>query len=618
MSRPGSESIQASTKFRLSPYRDTSTMLLEFTVSLSPYTRVWNIFCEPTGKNSKIHYSEKPYDYSDWTGSMACVRTWLAECLENHSDCPASRLSERTLSKAVHPIVGRTTYLPTRLVKIGEPEATKVRLRLSHELDGTSSQYATLSHCWGKSKTLRLTSTSFQRFRDGVAISDLAKTFQDAISTAQSLGIELLWIDSFCIFQDSKEDWEKEAGLMSQVYRHSFLNIAASGAVDSDAGFFRERASTIEPYVVQTAWTDHPNGTYHVYSEDYWSENFERMPLRHRAWVFQENVLAPRILHVCSTQLFWECHGLRACETWPIGLPAHMYAQSSLKSTGWPGAIEIFGSNGTAGIEPLRISTDKNAILNRDSFNSLWIKLVSEYSLCNLTFSNDKLIALSGVAKHMERLLDIEYCAGLWGHDIVQGLAWYVPRKSDLECVFPTEAVPFPYRAPSWSWACMDGRIVWQDYYPLRSQFLADVVSWDVKTATTDRTGAVTCATLQLSGFMTTMELHPEFGVEKNLDIYCDSKWISMDIHQFQFDRRPPSFQLHCMPLFIDSLGHMCAILITPTQSARGHFRRVGQFRAWVGFKNFWDWNQLPHFENESWLEYESVTDDGKYTITII
>ncbi|KAI4644200.1 hypothetical protein J4E93_006100 [Alternaria ventricosa] len=105
--------------------------------------------------------------------------------------------------------------------------------------------------------------------------------------------MKLLWINSFCIFQDSKEDWAQEAGLMSQVYRNSFLNIAASIAVDSDAGFFRERASTVEPYVVQTTWTDHSNGTYYFYNDAYWYENFEPSTYIHGQERYAEHEFVP-------------------------------------------------------------------------------------------------------------------------------------------------------------------------------------------------------------------------------------------------------------------------------------------------------------------------------------
>ncbi|KAF1830317.1 heterokaryon incompatibility, partial [Decorospora gaudefroyi] len=81
-------------------------------------------------------------------------------------------------------------------------------------------QYATLSHCWGNAKALRLTAASFRDLSTGVAISELAKIFQDAIFTARSLGIGLLWIDSLCILQDSEEDWQGESAVMSEIYRN--------------------------------------------------------------------------------------------------------------------------------------------------------------------------------------------------------------------------------------------------------------------------------------------------------------------------------------------------------------------------------------------------------------
>jgi len=562
----------------------------------------------------------KPYDCSDWTASMECARAWLGQCMVYHSDCPITPWSKRTIIGTSHALVKPTPYRPTRLLEIGEPEATKVRLRLSSELDSTLSQYATLSHCWGKSKTLRLTSESFQRFRDGVAVTDLAKTFQDAMLVAQSIGIKLLWIDTFCIFQDSTKDWQQEAGSMSQVYRNSFLNIAASIAVDSDVGFLHERASTVEPCTVQTAWTDFPNGNYCIYDWHYWNSNFRRMPLKRRAWVFQENILAPRVLHFCGTQMFWECHGLLACETWPTGLPIHM-STNSLKGR-QSANYDIFGSKSTYYNGPSGISVAEYLAFNKSRIGGAWMQLVKEYNACNLTFPSDKLIALSGVAKYMERLLDIEYCAGLWSFDLISGLAW--SRERNLEPAFPEIQEPIPYRAPSWSWACLDGPIK-SHGYQREDRRLVDVVSCDVETATKDRTGAVTSAVMKLSGYLATIKLHRDFGTkqpypatEGNFEIYCDGKWNSMGAWDFNFDLRPPTFQLHCLFLFIDEFRIIYGLLLTPTKVTRGHFRRVGMLQDFLKDNTSLDLNQFSHFKNESWLEYESVDDDGKYTITII
>jgi hypothetical protein len=69
---------------------------------------------------------------------------------------------------------------------------------------------------------------------------------------------------------------------MSQAYCNSFFNIGASIVIDSDAGCFCQKASTVMPYLVQTEWTDHPNGTYYLYGKFYWYDDFEHMPEQSR------------------------------------------------------------------------------------------------------------------------------------------------------------------------------------------------------------------------------------------------------------------------------------------------------------------------------------------------
>lgn len=53
-------------------------------------------------------------------------------------------------------------------------------------------------------------------------------------------------------------------------------------------------------------------------------------PLNQRGWVLQERLLAPRILHFCRRELFWECCETAASETYPSGLPPWVL-HSSLK-----------------------------------------------------------------------------------------------------------------------------------------------------------------------------------------------------------------------------------------------------------------------------------------------
>ncbi|KAI0575229.1 Vegetative incompatibility protein 6 [Pyrenophora tritici-repentis] len=286
----------------------------------------------------------------------------------------------------------------------------------------------------------------------GIAISELSQTFQDAIFTTRSLDIGLLWIDSLCIFQDSELDWQQESALMSQVYSNSTLNIAASIAADSDAGCFPERTTSfLDPCFVHTDWDDHANGSYRLCQKTSWNETIAGMPLTNRAWVVQEILLAPRVLFLCGSQMFWQCYDLRACEMFPNGLPPtsrviwwlsersghlqYWIIQNLWLSFG-PIPIdllyEVFGNSYESMPMQRRSQDSKRAPWQ------LWRDIVAMYTGCNLTYTSDKLVALSGIAKIMERLFDDEYCAGLWKSRLHIKLGWKPSHpKIELEWVSP-------------------------------------------------------------------------------------------------------------------------------------------------------------------------------------
>ena len=70
------------------------------------------------------------------------------------------------------------------------------------------------------------------------------KTFKDAIKVIRRLKVKYLWIDSLYIIQDSNTDWLYESSLMSNVYKYSFCNLAASAAADDHSGLFFDRDPT--------------------------------------------------------------------------------------------------------------------------------------------------------------------------------------------------------------------------------------------------------------------------------------------------------------------------------------------------------------------------------------
>lgn len=185
--------------------------------------------------------------------------------------------------------------------------------------------YVTLSHCWGKIKDkLVLKKENIKQFKEKVPPFDQLKTLQDAIEITRSLGVSYIWIDSFCIIQDSQADWQHEASLMSDVYKHALFNISATAAIDDTEGCFSPRIpqpgwtprqsslrvqfdcsapgdpTSRDPSTIRVPTRDSSpkamRGLYNLVSEDIfrsWVWDVEKGAVNKRGWVLQE-VSLPR------------------------------------------------------------------------------------------------------------------------------------------------------------------------------------------------------------------------------------------------------------------------------------------------------------------------------------
>jgi hypothetical protein len=105
-----------------------------------------------------------------------------------------------------------------------------------YQSNGAKAQYVALSHCWGGPITPLLTNETVVPFNDLLPYSNLPANFQDAITITRRLGIQYLWINSLCIIQDSKKDWEEQSKKMAAIYRDSTLTISALASEGSKRG----------------------------------------------------------------------------------------------------------------------------------------------------------------------------------------------------------------------------------------------------------------------------------------------------------------------------------------------------------------------------------------------
>jgi len=90
----------------------------------------------------------------------------------------------------------------------------------------------------------------------------------------------------------------------------------------------------------------------------------------------------------------------------------------------------------------------------RNCDNEDWHAVIRDYSARALTQNTDKLPALSGLAALYHKNTGHTYLAGLWKETIVANLNW---KQNFLFGRASPPPRPALYRAPSWSWASVDG-----------------------------------------------------------------------------------------------------------------------------------------------------------------
>jgi hypothetical protein len=133
------------------------------------------------------------------------------------------------------------------------------------------------------------------------------------------------------------------------------------------------------------------------------------------------------------------------------------------------------------------------------TWSTFWDDIVVRgYSQTDLTFPGDKLIALSGIAKYIMPLVNAKYVAGMWQEHLEKTLLWRVYG------LIPSSR-PVEYRAPSWSWASIDGKTATTKCED--GEILVEVEDVVLQHATEDTTGAVTGGWLDLRGSLKPMKL---------------------------------------------------------------------------------------------------------------
>jgi hypothetical protein len=446
--------------------------------------------------------------------ALAWVGALLRNCKEKHMLCTNAH----------------SPRLPKRILAIESTTERGINVKLveSHKL---YAPYAALSHCWGNEQTCITTLATLGKHKKGIPWGSIPKTFQDAIKFALKLDIKYLWVDSLCIIQDDISDWDIQSSEMADIYQNSYLTLAATASSGDSQGCFPEGAGLKdepEIHIPQDVTDGCPIGLrkslkhWNTISPNLFMKNY---PLLSRAWVFQERMLSPRVLHFCRSELVWECRETAKCECGgfvdeksPGGeyhqvlrmntnedhfafseltnsvdllLEAKMEALDKIEQecqsrenemAMYENYISIERNrelqqfqnvrNGTRAdvmhLENLhqkfrKVLDDLRLEKETSELSRQYRQLVERYSVLQLSRTMDRLPALSGLCARIAHLRG-NYLAGLWLDSVWFDLLWRVDVLHPRSRSDP----PSSHRGPSWSWTSVEVPIkYWHDFTTL-------------------------------------------------------------------------------------------------------------------------------------------------------
>ena len=474
------------------------------------------------------------------------IHHWLRQCELTHTKCRERKQQQMW-------------KLPTRLLYIPASGGNNtVCLREADDIP-PQSRYMTLSHRWGNAVgQKRLLAAEYASCVSGMPVDGLPQTFRDAVALARILGVEYLWIDSLCIIQDSHEDWARECSRMTDVYIGSFVNVAANDSANSDGGLFRKR----DPLAVTPLWapltfapTQWEGEPFILFPYSMGHGALYHAPLSSRAWVVQEQLLAPRTIHFLRHKVVWQCTSLYASES---------DTEGRVEEGHW---------------SPVRNWAVREPKFPHASCLERWTNAIELYTRGNLTHESDKLVAISGIARYLQEISwqddSLQYYAGLWSYQFEEQLLWFAAGDGHRTTA---------YQAPSWSWASYNGEIkIWNICYEDR-HLLAESLETYVEPIA-DAFGPVRNGYLKIRGPL------------------CRAQAVrSGDTWTRSMRLMPSGSRIEFSTLKFDEVGRMChngdnefvllgmvkqlvyvvvpmvGLVLEPTLAKHGEYRRVGYF----------------------------------------
>lgn len=247
-----------------------------------------------------------------------------------------------------------------------------------------------------------------------------------------------------------------------------------------------------------------------------------------------------------------------------------------------------------------------------------WMKILQKFTACDLTNHTDKLIAISGLARKLHIRLgpSEEYVAGLWRKYLYLQLLWNVQgRHKSFQRL--------PYRAPSWSWACVEGNIY--NHRTYAEAFLACkplIRAWcETQLASGDPYGGIRFAVLHVEGQVFKANLGPRGGIQANTlaPLYVSGNLVTDRPINLDF-AFPGSGQIEVYYLIVvqeTNIGQeaeLVGLVLMRQAGVKGRYVRIGLAFV-LPSKLLLDAKAWPLVDE---ADYEKRLENGNYKISIV
>jgi hypothetical protein len=390
------------------------------------------------------------------------------------------------------------------------------------------------------------------------------------------------------IIQDDILDWSEQSAVMGDIYGRSYLTIMASGARSVHHGFLTPRHEPDDVYCGFAIQNTQRTPVYFIASPGPTDINSELRgpdcidfePLQLRAWALQERLLSSRNLIFSAHQMFWECEH----STW-----SEMYSTNVQDPRNR--SDESYRFRRCHDWCTLDVSSHEH------TRSVAWMRVIEDFTRRGLTFSSDRLAALSGIASKYQRLTADEYIASHWESTLLETLLWLGSQRNS-KTKDDVDASP----SPSWSWISKPGPISFHtatdepSNLDQRYDLAATLLHYESCPSTPNPYGEVSYAMIEVRGraYPTTRDAlgarnnatnaqevavdhtrarppnraHPVYSADKPLTWWD----VSLDYPDQKF-----SESVWLLVICIDSHGLGRGLALTPSLAKTGHYIRIGR-----------------------------------------